>query len=244
MKGSTVELDRDSAAPLWRQIELALTREIQAGTLPPGARLPNETDVAARFGVHRHTARRALATLADKGAVRIRRGLGTFVEHGLIDYHLSERTRFTANLLAQNRLASHDLLGAVDEAASEMVAEALALPLGALVTRLDTLGRSDGAPVSIAATSFPAARFPGLAAAYAERRSVTAVLAAYGVPDYLRRSTRVLAVLPTQREATLLRQSRRAPVLSVESVDTDAAGVPISFSRVRFAGERVQFVVG
>ena len=238
-----MEVDRESPVPVWHQIELALTQDIQAGALPPGARLPNEAEIAARFGVHRHTARRALATLAEKGCVRIRRGLGTFVEQGVIDYRLSERTRFTANLLAQQRLASHDLLGAADEPAGESVAAALGVAVGCIVTRLDTLGRADGVPVSLAASSFPAARFPGLAALYAERRSVTAVLAAFGVADYLRHSTRVLAVLPTDHEAALLRQSHRTPVLSVDSVDVDAAGVPISFSRVRFAGERVQLVV-
>ncbi len=236
-------VDRDSAVPMWHQIELALVRDIQSGVLPPGARLPSETEVAARHGVNRHTARRALAMLADQGVVRIRRGLGTFVEHGLIDYRLSERTRFTANLAAQQRLGRHELLGAADEPASEAVAAALGVTAGSMVTRLDTLGHADGVPVSVAASRFPAARFPGLAGLYAERRSVTAVLAAFGVVDYLRRSTRVLAALPTEREASLLRQSRRVPVLSVDSVDVDTADVPISFSRVRFAAERVQLVV-
>ena len=62
-----MQVDRESPVPMWHQIELALVRDIQTGRLAPGARLPAEADVAAQFGVHRHTARRALAALAEKG---------------------------------------------------------------------------------------------------------------------------------------------------------------------------------
>ena len=110
-----MQVNRASPVPMWHQIELALAQDIQTGVLLPGAKLPAEADVAARFGVHRHTARRALATLAEKGALRIQRGLGTFVEDTVIQYPISERTRFTANLHQQNRLASHDLLESNDQ---------------------------------------------------------------------------------------------------------------------------------
>ena len=239
-----MQVNRESPVPMWHQIELALARDIQVGTLAPGDRLPAEADIAARFGVHRHTARRALATLAEKGAVRIRRGLGTFVEDALITYPITERTRFSANLQQQNRLASHDLLDALDQPAPPFVAEALELAPATPVTMLQTLGSADGVPISIASHYFEAARFPGLAAAYRELRSITAVLRRFGLSDYLRQSTRIVAALPTEREASLLRQPRRDPILAVDSVDVDTAGQPISASRVRFAGERVQLVVG
>ncbi len=237
-------VDRQSPVPMWHQIELALTRDIQSGAFSPGARLPNEAEVAARFGVNRHTARRALSRLAEKGAVRIRRGLGTFVEDMVIDYPITDRTRFTASLQQQNRVASRDLLSVGDEVAEDTVAEALELAHGATVTRLQTLGRADGVPVSVSVTFLPAARFPGAAALFSELLSITAVLERFGAGDYTRRSTRIVAGLPTEQEASLLRQARREPVLLVESLDVDRDGRPVSFSRVRFAGERVQLVVG
>jgi GntR family phosphonate transport system transcriptional regulator len=75
-------------------------------------------------------------------------------------------------------------------------------------------------------------------------RSVTAVLERFGVSDYLRRSTRITTDLPIDHEASLLRQPKRTPILAVESVDVDTVNCPISISRVRFAGERVQLLVG
>jgi GntR family transcriptional regulator len=44
--------------PQYRQIEQALRERIAA--LPPGAKLPSDTDLCAEFGVSRMTARNAM----------------------------------------------------------------------------------------------------------------------------------------------------------------------------------------
>ncbi|MGF3052946.1 GntR family transcriptional regulator [Microbacterium sp. YY-03] len=73
---------RDSALsglPVYRRIAAELWQEIQDGTLPAGTRLPNENELAARFGVTRLTLRQGIVELQRLGAVEIRRGVGTFV---------------------------------------------------------------------------------------------------------------------------------------------------------------------
>ncbi len=56
-----------------------LVRRIQDGTLPSGARLPSEPELAAQLSVSRATLREALQSLATDGVVERRRGSGTFV---------------------------------------------------------------------------------------------------------------------------------------------------------------------
>ena len=56
-------LQRDGVT-LWRQILGCIRGEIESGAYPPGARLPTEAELSARFGVNRHTVRRALEELA------------------------------------------------------------------------------------------------------------------------------------------------------------------------------------
>jgi GntR family phosphonate transport system transcriptional regulator len=165
------QLDRASPVSMWHQIELALAADIKAGVLPPRTRLPNEETLAARLGVHRHTARRALATLPQKGHVRIRRGLGTFAEPQILTYPISQQTRFTATLESQNRSACHELLEAFEQAADPYVAGLLKIAPGPLLTALRTLGLADGVPVSVRVTYFPTARFSGLMDRYRVLRS-------------------------------------------------------------------------
>lgn len=53
--------------------------EIRSGRLPHGARLPNERDMAAQYGVAPGTARRAVQELRDRGLVVTLPNKGTFV---------------------------------------------------------------------------------------------------------------------------------------------------------------------
>lgn len=66
-------------APLYRKLVAALRRDIAAGRLAIGARLPSEEELCRRFGVSRHTVREALRQLREDGLVASRQGAGTTV---------------------------------------------------------------------------------------------------------------------------------------------------------------------
>ncbi|MFF8589904.1 GntR family transcriptional regulator [Streptomyces sp. NPDC015220] len=53
--------------------------EIRSGRLPKGARLPNERDMGAEYGVAPGTARRAVQELRDRGLVTTLPNKGTYV---------------------------------------------------------------------------------------------------------------------------------------------------------------------
>ncbi|QBC42426.1 hypothetical protein C1H71_01845 [Iodobacter fluviatilis] len=81
-------------------------------------RLPNETDLATRFAVNRHTIRRALQAIEAQGLVRIEQGRGTFVQEELIDYQLGRRTRFSHSLQKQYLAGQSQVLHVKTEAAT------------------------------------------------------------------------------------------------------------------------------
>ncbi len=69
------------ALPRWLQVSEGLIREIGAGRLAHGARLPPEREMAAAFGIAVGTLRKALANLAAKGLLDRRQGSGNYVRH-------------------------------------------------------------------------------------------------------------------------------------------------------------------
>ena len=73
--------DPDAGEPgyIWQAVADHITARIEAGDLPPGARLPGERDLAAEYGVALMTARRALRDLRERGLVRTLPSKGTFV---------------------------------------------------------------------------------------------------------------------------------------------------------------------
>jgi DNA-binding transcriptional MocR family regulator len=58
-----------SGITLWRRIADELAQDIAGGDYASGERLPGENDMARHFGVNRHTVRRALAELSERGLV-------------------------------------------------------------------------------------------------------------------------------------------------------------------------------
>ena len=229
--------------PIWKSIAAALTAEIGEGHYRPGDKLPTEAALAQRFGVNRHTVRRALADMGERGLVHARRGAGVFVASKPTDYPLGRRVRFHQNLEAAGQTPDRQLLRLETRPADMREAGALELAEGAPVHVVEGLSLADGAPLALFRSVFPAARFPALLAALEETQSVTAALAREGVDDYTRRSTRLTAKLATPTQALHLRISEGAPILRTVSVNVDPGGRPVEFGHTWFAGDRVTLVV-
>jgi GntR family transcriptional repressor for pyruvate dehydrogenase complex len=71
---------RDTAAGT--QIVEHVRREIEAGRLGPGDRLPPERELARKMGVSRPSLRSGLRSLQAMGVITARRGAGTFLVEG------------------------------------------------------------------------------------------------------------------------------------------------------------------
>jgi GntR family phosphonate transport system transcriptional regulator len=239
----TPSLQRGGGVALWRQISGDLEAAIKAGRHGPGERLPTEAAYAARYGVNRHTVRRAMEELESRGVVRVEQGRGSFVAEDVLDYPLGARTRFSEIIRAQNREPAGRILSVREAPAEPRIAELLGLRRGRVVLQVERLSLADGRPVALGLHHFPLARFPRLAEHLREDSSITRALALSGVPDYRRRVTRITARMPTAEEAERLGQSRARPVLVNEALNVDQAGEPVDATLTRYAAGRTQLVV-
>lgn len=235
-------LSRGEGIPLWRQIARQIESDIRSQVLQPGDKLPTEWELTRRFGVNRHTVRRALAALAETGAVRAEQGRGTFVQEGLLDYPITRKTRFSATIRSQDREPKGELLGASEDRANNRISSALDIAPGSKIWLLEVLRRADGHPISISTHIFEQARFPVIVEAYRDTLSVTDALIRGGVADFSRLRTQVTARLPLPDELRLLQMAKTRPLLVTESIDVDSAGRPVALSIARFPADRMQLV--
>lgn len=239
MNGDGYVMDRGAGVALWRQIAERLKADIRAGVWAEDEKLPAENDLAGRFGVNRHTIRRAVAELSAQGLLRARQGHGTFVASAPISYPINERTRFSEIVSAQAREPGGRLIASTQEIAPPWLVEKMGLSAGEPVHRLETLHVADGIPVSLSTSWFPARRFPGLVSRYAETGSVTKALVGEGLTDYRRKRTDVSARPAEADEARWLQLSPDAPVLVTDVTNVDAEGRTIQVARTRFAADRI-----
>ncbi|MEW6723828.1 MAG: PLP-dependent aminotransferase family protein [Bacillota bacterium] len=75
----SIQLDRDSALPLYLQLGQALIRQIEAGKLRPNDQLPTIRRLARELAVNPVTVVSAYRLLEEKGYVTARVGSGTYV---------------------------------------------------------------------------------------------------------------------------------------------------------------------
>lgn len=229
--------------PVWQQIRDELAGEIGDKRYTAGDRLPTEAALATRFGVNRHTVRRALKEMADQGLVHSRRGAGVFVTGVQLSYRLGRNTRFTQNLADTGHIGSREAIRAETLPATAEEAKALGLKKGELIHVLELVASADGAPIAFAISVLPAAPLPGFLDAHRKEKSVTKALKRCGVDDYRRKSTRMIATHATGAMARHLRLSDGAPVLRATSVNVLSDQTPIEYGRSWFATDRVELVV-
>jgi len=74
-----IPIDRESATPLYRQIEQFLRQQILSGRLTPEMRLPATRELAHSLGVNRITINSAYAELESQGLIFSSLGAGSFV---------------------------------------------------------------------------------------------------------------------------------------------------------------------
>ncbi len=228
---------------LWRCIADDYEQTILIGKYDNGTKLPAESEVAARYGVNRHTVRRAMAELGMRGLVRTERGIGTFVHTDKMDYPIGQRTRFSEIVAAAGHEAEGRLQGHRHEPASAEIAAHLGLKPGTDVVRLEILRAADRVPISVATTWLPAARYPDAGKVFRRLRSMTRTLDHYGITGYARKWTRISAGFADAVDAGRLRLSVQRPILVVESLDVASDGEPVLTTRGRFAADRVALTV-
>ena len=226
----------------WRRVADLIRGGIADGTMTE--RLPPEEELADRFGVNRHTVRRAIAALAADGLVRAERGRGTFVLEAAprLVYAMGARTRFSENVMSQARAPGGRLIGSERIQADAPTAALLGCPFGTLLHRLETLRVADGVPLSVATSWLETARFPDIVRHYAESGSVTEALQAAGIADYRRQETRLTAERLSARDAEHLAAAPDGIALVAVAVNVDLAERPFQVQRTRFHAERMELV--
>ena len=123
-------------APLWREISKTLEQRIETKALCPGDKLPTESELSREFMVNRHTVRRALSHLQNKGIVESTQGRGSFVRRPGRPLQLERRPRFTEHVRSRGRVPSTRILKLDVRPAEAKIASELGLKSGAMVVYL------------------------------------------------------------------------------------------------------------
>lgn len=205
-----------------------LLAELLDGTYPRGVKLPNEDELAERFGVSRATVREAVGGLVEAGYLARRHGSGTYVAGTLPRRHALD---MSVSYLAMIRDAGMEpglvVLDQGEREATEAEAEALRTSPGHPLLRVERIRTADGRPVVYSVDRLALDHVPD--GGEQLDASLYSVLAKSG-HAVRGASARLRPVVADQRLAELLEVEPNSPLLRIDQVDFDGDGQPVMLS--------------
>lgn len=230
--------------PLYYRLEQDLRDRIRTGEFRGGAPLPAEQRLCETYGVSRITVRRALDSLMAIGLIARRQGVGTFVNEPGETVKSLKLIGSLDDIAAYSAHLAYRVVAKDTPAAPPPVAEALDLPVGTSVTRLEIVFSLRGEPFAHAEFFCP----PDVGdliddADVAAQASLVAVLERKLGRPIERADQTVEAALADRHVAQHLAVRPRAPVLKVNRTyytDTDR---PVVAVVVRYHPERYRYTV-
>lgn len=229
--------------PVYQQLNDLLRGLVRDGEVAPGDQFPTERQISERYGVSRATANKALASLVSEGVLEFRKGVGTFVRAGRLDYDLRHLVSFTQKARAAGKKPATRVLefceltgGEIDDAPRD----ALAVKSDATVFYLERLRLADREPVIYERRYIAAAHCPKLSksdvrgslyAAWTEKHKLTIA----GADETIR------AINLSASQAKVLQVSRGAAGLLVTSTGYLADDVPLWWEETLYRGDAYEF---
>ncbi len=233
----------DRFVPYYYQIASFLRRKIEEGEFSPGAKLPNEHELAESFGVSRVPVRRALSLLEKENLLTRQRGRGTFVAEnlpapqrpiltGVIEDYVTTGLKGTLRLLSMERIP-----------ASKAAAEFFEIPEKETIVLIRRLRTVDGVPYSYVMNHLPVSTAGEIPISDLNKHTMVSIL-----EERLGISLQVILQTIEARSADSeiaahLTVETTAPLLYVETFVRSREGDPVQFSQTYYRGDRYKYMV-
>lgn len=151
--------------PIYQQLNEALRSLLGSGEFKSGAQFLTERQVSERFEVSRATANKALSNLVSEGILEFKKGIGTFVRGGVLDFDLRSLVSFTGKASAAGKRPATRVLEfdrRTGATIARSVADALKVRGTDGVYVIARLRLADGVPVILERRHVVEAHCPGL----------------------------------------------------------------------------------
>jgi GntR family transcriptional regulator len=233
-------LERDSATPLYAQLEQILHARIVSGQWAPGQRIPSENELNKMFGLSRMTVRGVLTKLVGDGLLVRVPGKGTYVATPKISAVSPAYRGVREQLESQGYETSTRLVSLALETPSSGVREHLRLADDDETYVVVRVRSVQGEPISLHRSYVPARLAPGLEDHDVVANQLCVVLEEhYGLPmKRVREDLEAVAV--STAEARHLGMRRGEPALQLHDVIFDALSRPFEYSSIVFRGDRMR----
>ncbi len=237
------KMRKDTAIPLYYQLEMTLRKKIESGVYGPGTPLPSEEAMTQEYGVSRVTVRQALAGLEKQGLIVRWQGKRTYVSERLPGLNVPKLTGTIEEIVAMGMLTKVKLLSMESILPPAHVKERLGTSDGEEVVRIDKLRLINQEPFSHVTNYLPHKIGRHIRPEMLDEKPLLMILEA----DLGLRATEadqsLEAAVADAEVAYLLEVPVGAPLLKVERTVYDSRQNPIEHVSVLYRGDKYNFTV-
>lgn len=239
--GGGIMLDKQSAIPIYVQIEDYLKEQIAQGVYPVKSLIPSERELTDMFGVSRMTVRQSLTNLVKDGLLYREKGRGTFVAEEKMEQPLNGLTSFTEDMKARGFVPGTKLISFSQIHPDPQLAARLGLSAEAYVHKVVRIRYADNTPMAIERSYLPMDLFPALSEE-ALRGSLYAFIENQEKLVIGKATQRMEAALAKTDDAGYLKIALPAAVVLIERVSTLEDGRIFEVVRSTYRADRYKFI--
>ena len=208
---------------LVEEVRQGLLDDLIEGKLQRGEKLPNESELALRFGVSRATIREAVLGLLEAGHLARRHGSGTYVTYEPRSRHALETSvSYTVMIRDAGCEPGERVVGKEVRPPTEHERAVLGLDESACVIHVERVRLADGRPVVYSRDRIPEALLDGVDESQLD--SSLYVILEWAGYRVVRARARLMPTVADDRTAQLLELERGTPLLHIDQVDYDDVG--------------------
>lgn len=222
---------------LFSRLADSLRRDILANRMPPGHKLPSESDLQGAFGVSRITVRQALASLHAEGLIEKVNGKGSYVTRPNELPDMGTLTGFYEHMRKKGRHAIGRILSVREVGAPAAAAQALDVPVGHPLIALRSLRLVDGKPLAFVSAYGKPALMRSLIQEDVNTNDVVVLLETRLGHRLKSNRIEAQAVPASAAHAKLLEVARGTPLLRIDFTPVDVSGQSMVYSQMYFRGD-------
>lgn len=237
--GETVQaLNPNSKLPLYQQLYEQLEARIRKGLWKPGDMIPPESELIERYAVSRITVRKVLDMLVSEGLILRERGRGSFVSQTKLEHGTTRIVSFTDDMKQRGLKPGTKIIFMGLVPAPHVIAEALSVPDGEELARIDRLRLADGEPMCVEESFLIHRMLPGILEHDLVNNSLREIKQKeYGIRWSRARQT-IQALPAPQDVARLLSIKSGAPLLVFERVSYSQDNIATEYLKIYYRADR------
>ncbi len=231
-------LNPTSKLPLYQQLYELLEERIRVGDWKPGDMIPPESELIASYKVSRITVRKVLEMLVAERLIVRERGRGSFVAQPKLEHGMTRIVSFTDDMRQRGFVPGTRIIFSGLVPAPRIIADALSVPEGEELARIDRLRLADDEPLCVEESFLIHRHIPGILEHDLVKDSLREIKQReYGIRWSRARQT-IQAIAAPPDIARLLSIRTGSPLLYFERVTWSQDNIAMEYLRIYYRADR------